>query len=48
MIRRALHKLAHLLMWNLYVSDDEFRDGTRVSGYRCTGCGEFTPWDERE
>lgn len=33
------HLLAHLLHWNLCEAVD--------GGYRCVGCGRFTPWEAR-
>jgi len=41
MIRRFIHRLAHWLDVNALVPSSEFRDGHRIQGERCVGCGRF-------
>jgi len=46
MIRRLIHRLAHWCMLNACVPGSEFRDGRRVQGDRCVGCGRFVAWGD--
>jgi hypothetical protein len=40
-MHRWIHALAHWLDVNAWVPGSEIRDGRRVQGDRCVGCGRF-------
>lgn len=46
MIRRLVHRIAHMLMVNACVPTSILRDGRRIQGDACVRCGKFAAWGD--